>query len=382
MGTAAQTPILAVWFTSEPSTDPTVIPTRAWGNVGGSDIMRYMRIYFPRSFEHLLEYEFIFMASPDMSFIEPKNQRWLFEALHDHPRGAVNTRSIMSGVGIYYELWRDSILSSAFPNDVDAVIADQRNLQGINGPLVIRDDPGLPSIIKPYKEPVEAMFNSYGGINTVPRQGATILSYTENRQGVGSPVPGQIAHVFYWNWSSSTTFTTRDRPNDAFWGAPVTGGSGSNPYGLDIAVNLIWWSTGRELPRDPIMVHEYRSLVFHYGIQKSIVVSLLEFAEIFGANSAGTYADLSSIDEARAISGSEYLDRDFAAAYATIQVAMRDLRELQDVAVRLKDRVLFWVYLSEWLVTLGVLLISGAVLWSTMVRRSLYRSAASTRFGA
>jgi hypothetical protein len=382
MGTAAHTPILTYWFANEPSTDPTVIPIKVWGTVSGADIMRFMRIYFPRSFDDLVEYDFFFLASVDISYVSPRNQQWLHDALHEFPRAAVNTRSIMSGVSIYYEPWRDSILSDAFPNDVDAVIADETNFQGIRGPMVIRDDPGLPNIMKPYKKMVESTFREYGGLNTVPREGSTILSYTKNSQGVGSPIPGQIPHVFYWNWSRSITFTFRDKPNDAFWSAPETGSPLSNPYGLDIAVNVIWWSTGMGLPEDPLKVHEYRRLLFDYVIQRSLLISLLDFAEMFGGDSSGIYAESNAIDEGKRMSGSQYLDRDFDGAYESVKTAFGALVELQGKAMRLKDKALFWVYLAEWLVTLGTMMVSVAVLWSLMVRRMFHREIASTRWSA
>jgi hypothetical protein len=377
MGTAAHTPILTYWFVNEPSTDPTVIPIKVWGTVTGADIMRFMRIYFPRSFDDLVEYDFYFLASVDISYVAPRNQQWLYDALGEFPRAAVNTRSIMSGVSIYYEPWRDSILSDAFPNDVDAVIADQDNFQGVRGPMVIRDDPGLPNIMKPYKKMIEPVFRDYGGLNTVPREGSVILSYTTNNQGVGSPVPGQIPHIFYWRWNQSTTFTFRDKPNDAFWYGPA-----GNPYSLDIVVNVIWWSTGRGLPEDPLKVHEYRRLIFDYAVQRSLLISLLEFAEMFGADSSGIYAESNAIDEGRRSSGSQYLDRDFDGAYETIETAFGALVELQGRAMQLKDKALFWVYLAEWLVTMGTLLVSGVVLWSLMVRRMLHREISSTRWVA
>ncbi len=44
---ASQTPILANWFTVEPSTDPTIIRMRTFGEFTVAVIRRYMRIYFP-----------------------------------------------------------------------------------------------------------------------------------------------------------------------------------------------------------------------------------------------------------------------------------------------------------------------------------------------
>ncbi len=374
MGKASSTPTLTAWLTTEPSIDPIIIATRAWGPVSGGDIRRYMRIYFPRTHNELLKYEFIFLAQVDMSFISAEQAKSMYDALRDHPRAAVNTRSIMSAVSTYYEPWRNSILPEAFPNDVDAVIAEE---EGRNGPLIVKDDPSLPNIMKPYKGMIEPVYTFYGGVNTVPKPGSVILSYTKNNVGIGVPVPGQIAHVFYWKWHQSTTFTFRDMVTDAFWSAPA-----GNPYALDIIANVIWWSTGRDLPLDPLMVHDYRCLLFTYTIQKSLLISLLDFAEIFGADSSKIYAESDETEEHRSRAAQEYLDRDFAAAYDSMKMALTGLEDLGDDATRLKDSALFWVYLVQWLATTGVFLVAAVVLWSLMVRRSLYREVSSTKWGA
>ena len=45
----------------------------------------------------------------------------------------------------------------------------------------------------------------------------------------------------------------------------------------------------------------------------------------------------------------------------------------------LKQRALFWIYLTEWLAVTAVLLLSGFVLWTLMIRRRLYGEVRSTR---
>jgi len=371
-------PILTAWFTTEPSTDPIIIPTRSWGQVTPSDIKRFMRIYFPRTYQELLDYEFFFLAQVDMSFLSGKQQRWLYDALSDYRKGGVNTRSVMSVHSWFNVPWRDSILSKAFPNDVEAILANPDDIEGKPGPLIIKDDAGLPKIMSPYKKMIEPIFYSYGGLNTVPKTGSTILSYTKNNVGMGYPVPGQIAHVFYWHWNNSITFTFRDMVYDSFWSAPES--SVTNPYALDIIANIVWFSTGRKLPQDPLKVHDFRRDLFNYNIQKSLLTSLLDFAESFGGNPARVYSKLSQVDGTKKEASDAYLERDFNSAYDTMKIAVKQLKALEDEAGKLKDRALLWVYVVEWSVTTGVLLAAGVVLWSLMVKRALYREVSSTKW--
>ena len=55
------------------------------------------------------------------------------------------------------------------------------------------------------------------------------------------------------------------------------------------------------------------------------------------------------------------------------------LSSLEQKAIVLKQRALFWIYLTEWLAVTAVLLLSGFVLWTLMIRRRLYGEVRSTR---
>jgi hypothetical protein len=379
-GKAEGMPILTAWFTTEPSTDPTIVPTREWGAVSNEEIRRFMRIYFPRTYDDLLDYEFFFLAQVDLAFLSAEQQNWIYRALTNYERGGVNTRSIMSAHDWLHIPWRDSVISQAFPNDVAAVMEDADNKEGKPGPLTVKDGPEIPEIMKPFKAPIEGLYRNYGGLNTIPKPGSVVLSYTTNNAGLGSPVPGQIAHVFYWRWNQSTTFTFRDMVYDPFWSAPTTGSAISNPYSLDIITNIIWFSTGRELPQDPLKVHDLRRDLFDYGIKKSLLTSLLDFAEIFGANPTSEYAAMDEVEDIRREAAQSYLDRDFETAYDLMKEALSELTKLEDSATKLKDRALLWVYVVEWSVTTGVLLVAGVVLWTLMIKRALYREVKATKW--
>ncbi len=379
-GKAEGMPVLTAWFTTEPSTDPIIIPTRVWGAVSTADIQRFMRIYFPRTYEDLLQYEFFFMAQVDLRFFTPGQQRWIYDALTNYEKGGANTRSIISTHDEFHIPWRDSIISSAFPNDVAAIIEDIANKEGKPGPLVIKDDKDLPNIMKPFKTPIEGIFTSYGGLNTIPKPGSVVLSYTKNNEGFGQPIPGQVAHVFYWRWNNSITFTLRDMVYDTFWSAPTGGSMTSNPYSLDIVANMIWFSTGRELPHDPLKVHDLRRDLFNFNIQKSLLTSLLDFAETFGADPSKEYARMGNIEDTRREVTNLYLDGEFDAAYEMTKDILDALSDLEEDATKLKDRALFWVYVVEWSVTTGVLMVAGFVLWTLMVRRALYREVSATKW--
>jgi len=364
---------LVSWFTTEPSIDALVIPCRGDVWAGGGDIRRYMRIYFPRGYEALLEYEFTILAQVDLSFFTDQQQRWMYHALGEGERGGVNTRSVMSALSAYNELWRDSILSDAFPNDVEAVLTSPSD--GASGRLIIADDEGLPDIMRSFKPMIESVFTSYGGMVTVPKPGSVVLSYINDRRWTGPPAPGKVAHVFYWEWNRSKTFTFEDMVTWDFW----KGRTRWNPYSLDIISGIVWFSTGRDLPTDPLRLHEFRTGLYNFRIRESILISLLDFAERFGANPLPLNADLDRVNSMMREGKELYLDWDFDAAIERAAQAADALKELESEALELKDRALLWIYLLEWFAIAGISLLAGTLLWSIMVRRRLYREVGTTR---
>jgi len=364
--------VLVSWFTTEPSTDAVVISTRSDVWAGGTDIQRYMRIYFPRNYEELLQYEFILMAQVDLTFFSDQQERWIYDSLGEGQKGGVNTRSVMSALSSYNEPWRNSIISTAFPNDVDAVLSINGDARG---PLRINDDPGIPDIMRSFKSYIEAIFTTYGGMVTVPRPGSVVLSYMADESWDGPPAPGRIAHVFYWDWEDSKTWTFEDMVTWDFW----KGRMRWNPYALDIISNIIWFSTGRDLPPDPIRVHELRTNLFNFRLRRSVLINLVDFAEKFGANPTQIYARLGDVDEKIKESEELYLDWQFNSAAEIVDLATDELLALEGQASDLKDRALMWIHLLEWLVTLGVSLMAGTVLWSMMVKRKFYREVGTTR---
>ena len=59
---------------------------------------------------------------------------------------------------------------------------------------------------------------------------------------------------------------------------------------------------------------------------------------------------------------------------------MAAIFSLEELAVKLKDRALLWIYIIEWLAILATAMICGSVLWALMIRRRLYREVQATTF--
>jgi len=372
-GKAQSMLVLRDWILVEPSVEGIVVPTREWGTVTAQEITRLMRIYFPRTFQDLVVYDFLFLAQVDMSFITPEQAQWMHDGIADRGLGAVNTRSVMSMNIWLSEPWASSVLSQAFPNDAMAVIRSPYYLKP-SGPLVVNDDEMIAPVMRPFKGAIESTFPAYSGLLTIPREGSRIHSWL--RTGLldqAYPLPGFVPHLMEWDYQSGITFTMMDMVYDTFWMTSI------NPFALDVVVNMIWHGAHRELPEDALKVHILRDRLSRYSSERSAVMSVFDFAEIFGANTIDLYRELGVVQSQKGEVDRLYLEGDFDGSYALIEAVTKSLEGLAEEALRLKDQAMAWVYLLEWLTVTGTSLFCGAGLWILMVRRGLYREAGVTR---
>ncbi len=376
-GKAAGMPHVKNWILIEPSIDGLIVPTRASGDVTPSDVRRLMRVYFPRTFDSLLTFDFLFLAQVDMKFISDQKAEWMYEAMEEHGLGGVNTRSVMSMQPWWSGPWADSILSEAFPNDAYAVTrCDVYGKQAFwpSGPLVVEDDQSLPPVAWPFEEQLEKLFPSYGGLPTIPKPGSKVHTWIRSGlKEIGSPRPGFTPHIFEWEYGEAITFTFMDMVYDDFWR------TNENPFAIDIITNVIWRGDHRKLPDDGMKVHVLRDRLVYYQQEKSAVISVFDFAEKFGANTADIYEKLEELDDEKDLADDLYMRTEFDQAYSQMESVIQQLNMLAEDAMKLKDQALLWVYVAEWLAVAATSLITGGVIWALMIRRKLYREAGVTR---
>lgn len=377
-GKAQSMPVIRDWMMVEPSIKGIIVPTREWGSVTAQEIVRLMRIYFPRTFQDLVSYDFLFLAQVDMSFISPRQAQWMHDAMGDYGLGAVNTRSVMSMNLWLSEPWATSVMSQAFPNDAMAVVRSPYYLMSSarvpSGPILVNDDEDLAPVMKPFKRQIERTFPSYAGLLTIPREGSRIHSWL--RTGLSElayPLPGYVPHVMEWDYGKATTFTLMDMVYDSFWSTNL------NPFALDIVANMIWRACRRELPTDAMKVHLLRDRLAQYSSQKSVVVSVFDFAEKFGANAFPLYDRLAGLEIDKSSADGLYLDGEFDQAYSLVEEIIGGLNDLAEQALKLKDQAMIWIYVMEWIVVVATSMLCGVSIWILMVKRQLYRRTEVTR---
>lgn len=166
---------------------------------------------------------------------------------------------------------------------------------------------------------------------------------------------------------------------DASWWGLTYGARDSNPYSLDLATNLLLYSVGRPLIVDIHARREARQVLASFQAQKLLLLSLLEWAERFGANTMALGNRLNQLDSESTTAVGSYLEQDYAGTIGFMDSVASAIEEVSLEAVRLKDGAMFWVYLTEWLAVTGVSLMGGFVVWSLMVRRRAFKEVGETR---
>ena len=363
------------------SYDPS-ISTRAVPTAGGYSISdlgmdpemmnRVMRMYMPRSFDDLMNRTDLILLEeapcgsndfPQVIF-DHRWISWFVRAVEDRgmPFSMWGGDASWGGGGEgSYRSWGDTTLDLILP--FVCLSGYNPNTAGYQRPHFI--DPEHPLARLPWKEagPVELL-------NKVEvKQGATL---------VAEAVGGNVAYPWIAWWTSGQGKVVGE--------AQVFGSSGTTDGMLrdwrwyqDFLIYLVYFATDKPIPTDVYRVHRLREEISLHNDRTTLLMSLLEFIEKFGANTGKLYAELDDVSKREKEGEAFYREDDYDQASRVLDDIQALWSRLEDRAVRAKDRALIWVYLTEWLSVTAAFLMTGCVLWSLMISRRLYRVVGSTR---
>jgi hypothetical protein len=212
--------------------------------------------------------------------------------------------------------------------------------------------------------------DAYGTMEAKP--GATIWADMQ---------PQNVPWLVSWRASGGSggvQWVFADKFDQQWWGIAF-GAREANPYGLDLCTNLLLYSIGEPLIGDIHARRESRHLFTVFQGQKLLVLSMLEWAERFGASVLPLAKMLTELEEGADIAVDSYLEQDYDAAIGFMDSVNAQVVEISAEAVRLKDEAMLWVYISEWLTVTSVALLAGFVIWNLMVKRALYAETGRTK---
>lgn len=362
---------LEVIFTEEPLIEFTIVPSRDSAVKGGmTEMIKYIRQYFPRTYEGMSSFDYIFLAAPEYYLFTTKQDRWIHDAILDGA-GGFNDGSVFSIVAQIHNSWANSLAQEAFPNDAPAVVA-----RGAGG-----ESPGMyynVRIERDFPDPVLTPFLPYGVEDQIgavsryiiPREGSGTMAY----QAGNFPGRGYIPYLVVWDYGQGRTMTCGGFLGGGGW---ILGED--MPYGPDMVMNLVFYSTRRNLIEDVEVFHQLKGSFRDFRNRLEYLNSLMDFIDRFGANIDSIQDDIWELRDTGSLARERYLEQDFVGAQDALNDASGLFRQAEAAAKRIKDSALWWVYAVEWMATSSVLFLSLFTLWTLMVRRRLYKQVSSTK---
>lgn len=320
---------------------------------------RVARIYMPRTYEAFLDNtDLIVLANIDLRVFTPENIAWFRDSVLNEGLGLLMTGG-SQGFGAYggFPSWADTVLNDILP--VDCSPGEQSKSYLVKFRIVDPENELAQSI--PWEE--APCFFPYNFVT--PRQGCKLIIVSRNSE--------ETPLYFYWDIGEGRFVGVQN-----IFG--VFGCDFMNwAYFQDSVLNVYYYTVAVPLPPDPLVAHELRRKWHEFDLQKKLLISLVEFADRFGANLRQVEEGVRGVEALKKSADQIYLDHDLEAALQGMRQAISEAEQVGVMAMRAKDRVFIWVYLIEWLTVSGVLITSGVVLWTLMVRRKAYKEVGLTR---
>ncbi len=359
---------------AEPGVDVTLAPGRAFfAGLSDEQLHRQIRIYFPRNRDSLLEYEVLFINAPKMDLFTMEQQQMMVNFVG--MEGKVSFGYPLSTWAEVQDPWLASPLSDVFPIDYERYVAESKK-SGFaewwpNRPLRLASD----------RSPVFTTFEETGIFDDpiyrtcrpcYAKEGATIWIYMINGPAWEPEAPAFIS----WPYGESEAWSFGihpgyDRPQ---W---QRAGEWWELIFLNICFHTLEWDT---FTLDQAVNAKNVKVQFQYFLDMaSMFHSVTDFVSRVGANTNRAHETLSDAYEVREQAELDYLEHRYQEASEEMEEALELANMAMDQANQAKDSALTWIYISEWLATTAVALVSGVTLWWLMVRRGLYREVTITR---
>jgi len=370
-----ETPV-AGWLESDPAFDYVVVPVRkdtgGWQQYPEKEAQRYVRMYFPRSFDLLTGYDFLCYVDTYFGHLSGRQIDWMFRAIRDFGLGGLTTLGGgISWVPEFRESWESSSVASAFPTDYLQPTTGIRYVENFR--LSVSRRAGTLPVFLP--------FLPLGIEDQLGRQAAQLsardgsITFATMRATGSEDLPFAVA----WRYGKGRTWSVATDIQTSYnlWWTRWQAGEGFL-YAMDLFLNMVLYSTGRPIPQDVLQFHRLREFFHTYHERKSMLFALMDFVERFGANRRAIDREVEAVDAIESKARDLYLEQDLDGAEELAEQAKAKLHEAEDHSIRLKNRALLWVYLVEWTAVLATLMISASALWTIMVRRRIYRAATTT----
>lgn len=331
-------------------------------------LARLVRLHMPRSYAQLSsQFDVIILANANVIAVGPTYIEMLARGVKEGGLGLLMSGGWESFGGTSIGLpWGNTAVGELLPTEDAGTWIE-------SGYLVIDEENNefISSIDWPNRRAV--MYHNA----VTARQGADMLAHVE-----GSNYENHPAMVTWRLVNGARTFSFTGEPNTHALGDAWAGIGWEYQNMIDMGSNLMLYVDGRPVPQDIALVHRVRSMIQDVATRKTLLLSLVDFVESFGANTRVITDEIDRFDLAVSRAEPVYLELRFHDSLKMYEEAGQILERAEEKAMAAKDRALLWIYAIEWLTVAGTTLITGAAVWNLMIRRKMYKEARVTRLTA
>ncbi|MBU7004515.1 MAG: hypothetical protein HXS50_03025, partial [Theionarchaea archaeon] len=314
--------------------DPIVALTRVPIYITTDLDERLLRLYFPRHQRQIYEgYDVIILGDVGVMFFPPKVQSWIKNGVIEHGLGFLMGGGPQSFGG--FGPWEHPSYEGSLIGDVLPVICLRDWTYDLGDRFWLVPSPGYEDhpLMRniPWKQVPLFCRN-----RVLPKEGSVVVGVS-NQNPPGSPILTFMdmgegmseAFVFDWGGNGPKEFHRWDY-------APV------------VTSNLVYQVARVAIPEDTTLIMRLRKQLIRYFSMRRYVISVIDFADKFGANLRRAEKALSDSDDDRKQVIGLYLDGDHQESLARLESALANLDVVTDLALRAKDEALLWVYVIEW----------------------------------
>jgi len=350
------------WLRDDPAMRFEIIPCNV-ENIPVEDQYKAARIYTPRTEEDFAaRFDAMVMLDTNLYFFDDTQIHRFYVMVENYGIGIFHAPNQRKGSAVY-DGFANTEMGQVFPHDYST---------DFNWPIeksytiVLNRNPEL--------EPVLTTFLDYG------IEGVRGAKYGKLVARAGSitwatMVPQDQPWQISWEYGekNARTWCTAEDVDDPWWNVI------SNPYGTDVFLNIVLYINRRKLPENIPMIHQLRNQFKEYRTRRGLIYGILDFADKFGANPSKIDLAVVEVDKVRDDAFDSYVNQEYVQALDHMNTALQRMSEIEQDAMRLKDRALFWIYIVEWLTVTGTSILAGSLIWALMVKRKLYKEVVTTR---
>jgi uncharacterized membrane protein len=355
------TPILAQDPLIVLSPVPVEFITFAYASI--EDAATRLRMYMPRTEKRLrADFDAIIIADAREPFFPPKIQNWIRDGVLETGQGFLMAGGPQSFGGTPdHPSWESSPVGEILPCFCPPDYWELGRIYYMVIQEGLEDHPLVRNI--PWKR---IPLGNHQRVD--PKPGTKVIA-TSDRNPQGSPIlmyaemgEGRTeAFVYDWGGNGPQDFHR--------WGyAPI------------VMSNLVYYSAKVKIPEDTSLFLRLRTKLTSFYSARSYSISVMDFSEKFGANLRKAEIELKVADDLRKDVISKYVSGEYVESLASLEEALTKISEVSNLALKAKDEALVWVYVIEWFTVSGTSMISGAIIWALMVRRTAYKQVGVTRF--